>query len=134
MNEFTWQARYQVGNEKIDQQHQQLFDLANKLVQSKTQLDLAENVMCLYKHVREHFQQEELVMKAHHYSDYQDHVNDHNLMLDKLVEASDKVNKSEWQQQEVVKFMHEWISHILEKDMAISEYLQADSSRQKPQS
>jgi hemerythrin len=130
MSDFIWKDHYLIGNQKVDQQHQQLFDLANKLVQSKTQDDLAENAMLLYRHVREHFQVEETVMKNYAYPDYQNHVDTHNLMLNKLVEVSDKINKHEWRQQDVLKFMQEWISHILEDDSAFSEYFQAHPDRQ----
>lgn len=128
MGNFIWQDRYLIGNQKVDQQHRQLFDLANQLVRSNNQNDLSENIMRLYRHVREHFQAEESFMKDHAYPDYGQHIATHNLMLDKLIEVSDKINKNEWQQQDVLTFMHEWITHILEEDSAIQDYVQ-DGSR-----
>ncbi len=130
MSKFIWQNHYRIGNQIVDQQHQEMFDLANHLVQSKTQADLAENAMRLYQHVREHFQYEEAFMKEHSYPDYETHVGAHNLMLDKLVDVSDKIHKHDWQQQDVLKFMHEWISHILEEDAAFNIYFQTHSARQ----
>ncbi|CAG1020506.1 hemerythrin family protein [Methylomonas sp. LL1] len=130
MNEFSWQDQYRIGDEKIDRQHRQLFDLANQLANSQTQQDMTENFMLLYKHVREHFQEEERFMKDLHYPEYQNHVNEHNLMLDKLVDVSAKINQPQWQQLNVAKFMSQWLTHIAEKDRAISEYVLADSLRQ----
>jgi len=129
MKEFIWDNYYQIGNQKVDQQHQELFNLANGLVQSKTQEDLAENAMRLYRHVREHFQSEEAFMKSHGYLDYQKHIDTHSFMLDKLVLVSDKINKHEWQQQDVWEFMREWITHILEDDAAIKDYFLAEASK-----
>lgn len=124
MGEFIWQNQYLIGNQTVDQQHRQLFELANQLAHAKDHQALSENAMRLYRHVREHFQAEENYMKDHAYPDYQQHVATHDLMLNKLVEVSDKINKNEWQQQDVLKFMHEWIAHILEEDSAIQDYFQ----------
>lgn len=127
MSEFVWQDDYLLGNKLVDQQHKQLFDLANQLVKSSRKEDLIDNAMRLYKHVREHFQAEESFMKDHGYPDYQQHVLTHNLMLDKLVHVSDKIRTDEWQQQEVRLFMREWIGHILDEDSAINSYFQSKS-------
>lgn len=127
MGDFIWQDRLLIGNQKVDQQHRQLFDLANQLAGSKTHHDLSENIMRLYRHVREHFQAEESVMKDHAYPNYGQHVATHNLMLDKLIEVSDKINKNEWRRQDMLPFMHEWIAHILEEDSAIQDFVQDDS-------
>ena len=125
MNEFIWQNSYQLGHQKVDEQHQQLFDLANQLVESTNQHALAENAMRLYRHVREHFKAEEAFMKERDYPNYESHVATHNLMLNKLVDVSDKINRHEWQQQDVLKFMKEWITHILHEDSTINEYFHA---------
>lgn len=122
MSEFVWHDHYLIGNQKVDLQHQQLFNLANNLVQSKNQNDLAENAMLMYRHVREHFQAEEAFMKDCGYPHYQQHSATHNVMLDKLVDVSDKINRHEWKQHDVLKFMQEWIAHILEEDSAINAY------------
>lgn len=122
MNEFVWENQYLLGNEKVDQQHKELFRLANQLVASKDAQALAENIMLLYRHVREHFQAEEAFMKQHGYPDYQDHVKTHNLMLEKLVEFSHGISQQKLQELDVPGFMHDWISHIAEEDAAINAY------------
>lgn len=122
MSEFVWQDQYLIGNPTVDQQHQQLFNLANKLVESKNRDDLLKNAMYLYRHIREHFQAEEAFMKKLGYPDYQQHVEIHNLMLDRMTAISAKINRDEWQPQDVKIFMKEWIAHITEEDKAIGAY------------
>ncbi|OAI03516.1 hypothetical protein A1353_14470 [Methylomonas methanica] len=122
MNEFVWENQYLLGNETVDQQHRELFRLANQLVASKDTQALAENIMLLYQHVREHFHAEEAFMKQHGYPEYQDHVKTHNLMLEKLVEFSHGISQQKLQELDVPGFMHDWISHIAEEDAAINAY------------
>ncbi|WP_446812065.1 bacteriohemerythrin [Methylomonas sp. 2BW1-5-20] len=126
MSEFVWQSYYRLGNEKVDQQHRQLFELANELVASKNQDTLIKNMMRLYQHVREHFQAEEAFMKLHAYPDFETHINTHNLMLEKLVDVSEKIQQQQWQLQDVLLFMREWITHIVEEDAVIIDYFQTN--------
>ncbi|WP_020481509.1 bacteriohemerythrin [Methylomonas sp. MK1] len=122
MNKFVWENQYLLGNEVVDQQHRELFDLANQLVNSKDTQALAENIMLLYQHVREHFQAEEAFMKQHGYPEYQHHVQTHNLMLEKLIAFSQKINRQKCQELDVSGFMRDWLNHILEEDAAINAY------------
>lgn len=128
MSEFVWQDQYLIGNPAIDQQHRYLFDLANKLVDSQNQSEQTENAMLLYKHVREHFRAEEEFMKSRHYPAYQKHAETHDMMLNKLIEASKKIHNNDWNRQQVLVFMHDWITHILDEDSAISDHFHSNPS------
>ncbi len=122
MSEFVWQDQYLIGNPTIDQQHRYLFELANKLVDSQNQTEQTENAMLLYKHVREHFRAEEEFMKSHQYPAYQKHAATHDMMLGKLVTISKKIHHNDWSRQQVLVFMRDWITHILDEDSAIRDY------------
>jgi hemerythrin len=95
-------------------------------VRSQNQDALKENAMRLYRHVHEHFKSEETFMKNEGFPDLQKHIENHNLMLDNLVELSDKINKNEWRQQDVIKFIRSWIIHILDEDADIKDFLISD--------
>ncbi|MDX8127542.1 hypothetical protein U737_09500 [Methylomonas sp. LW13] len=123
MNEFVWENQYLLGNEAVDQQHREIFDLANQLVSSKDTQALAENIMLLYQHVREHFQAEEAFMKQHDYPEYQHHVQTHNVMLEKLIAFSAGIHQQKRQEIDVSGFMRDWITHMAEEDAAINTYL-----------
>ncbi|MCQ8179904.1 hemerythrin family protein [Methylomonas sp. SURF-1] len=78
--------------------------------------------MRLYRHCREHFEAEESFMKNNAYPSAQAHTASHNLMLDKLVEASRKIQHGDWRQNDTLTFMREWIQHVQNEDRAIGEY------------
>lgn len=122
MNQFVWENYYLLGNEKVDQQHKELFRLANRLPVSKDTQALTKNVMLLYQHVREHFQAEEVFMKQNGYPEYQHHVQTHNLILERAVEFSNDINQQQLEALDVPDFMHDWLAHIVAEDVAINTY------------
>lgn len=124
MSEFVWLDTYKIGNDSVDQQHQYLFKLANQIVEAKDTESLREYAMLLYRHIREHFQAEEALMKQHGYPAYAEHVQAHNQMLDKLVEISDHIHQGKWQHEEVRQFMRGWVLvHILDVDSLLGNFL-----------
>jgi len=124
MSEFVWKSDYEIGHAMVDKQHQYLFDLANSIVEAKSKGEITKNVMLLYKYVREHFRDEERLMKDIEYPDYQTHKQIHNQLLDKLNEISEKVAQGSLVDDEIKHFMQEWLlKHILIKDGALGKYL-----------
>jgi len=122
MKQFEWSDNYLVAEEAVNVQHRQLFALANDLIQSETQAQLQENVMRLYRHCREHFEAEETFMKNNAYPLAQAHIASHNLMLDKLVEASQTIQRGDWHQNDTLNFMQDWIQHVQKEDREIGDY------------
>ena len=125
MKEFIWQDSYLFGEPRVDQQHRELFDLANRLVESSSKADLIENHMYLYRHVRNHFQEEERFMKKNSYPDFTEHLEFHNQMLDELNKVSESINLDAWTHQDILMFMREWIDHIVKQDFEIKRFFAA---------
>ena len=124
MSEFIWLDKYKIGNDTIDQQHEYLFDLANRIVDPKNAHTIAQNIMLLFRYVREHFKTEEDIMKQYHYSDYDLHVNQHEQLIEALTEISKGINSGETGLDDIAGFMHNWLlTHILEKDLQIGDFL-----------
>jgi hemerythrin len=124
MREFNWLESYKVGHSIVDQQHQNLFELANRLVDANKSETLTKYAMLLYRHVREHFQCEEELMKQVRYPGYLEHVQAHNELLNQLVIISDSIHNQNWKPENIKVFMRDWILvHILELDMLLGEYL-----------
>lgn len=124
MNEFIWHDDYQIGHPPVDQQHHHLFELANQIVAANDTDTLTEYTMLLYRHVREHFQCEESLMKQYGYPCYDEHVVAHNDMLDKLVTISGNLRNRNANNEEILVFMREWVLvHILKMDMILGDYL-----------
>lgn len=128
MSKFTWQEQYRIGNATVDEQHQHLFELANQLIDEADTDEITRLLMLFYQHARMHFQDEEAMMKQHHYPDYAVHVEAHNLMLDKLVDISRSIPSGKWTPADIQMFVDNWLKvHILEVDMMLGEFLKRHS-------
>ncbi|MCQ8104799.1 bacteriohemerythrin [Methylomonas sp. SURF-2] len=126
MSKFTWKDEYKTGHEIIDEQHRNLFQLANQLADVSDQDEITRLLMLFYQHVREHFQYEEQYMKQTGFSDYAAHVESHNKMLDRLIDISKKVQTKQWAISEIQSFVDSWVLvHILEEDMKFVRELKA---------
>ena len=124
MGVFTWNDNYRIGNEAVDSQHQRLFELANQLVEVKSDDEIKRLLMLFYQHVREHFEAEEALMKQAQYPGYQEHQREHNQMLDRLVEISEADQLKQWDSTDLKEFVNSWVLvHILGKDMSFGKYL-----------
>jgi len=121
---FIWKKCYEIGHSMVDQQHEYLFDLANNVVESKSKNELTKYIMLLYKYIREHFRDEEKLMKDVEYPDYQAHKLTHNMLLDRMNEISEKVAQDNLAEDEIKEFMEDWLlDHILLKDGALGDFL-----------
>lgn len=125
---FQWQQQYAIGDALIDQEHQHLFDLANQITGDLSRDELIHRIILLYRHTREHFSNEEKLMRKHAYPDYERHVADHDHMLATLVAQSDELNKGNVTDAQVMTFMENWTAHILCGDRQFRDYLQAEQS------
>lgn len=123
MNVFVWQDGYRLDHDLVDDQHEKLFELANRMANSASKDDMVHNTMLLFSHVREHFSAEEQVMRDHHFPGLQQHIENHDLMLIELVAVSEKIQNDEWQVEDLEDFMSQWVNHILDDDTAFKDYL-----------
>jgi len=121
---FIWKECYEIGHSMVDKQHEYLFDLANNVVESKSKNELTKYIMLLYKYIREHFRDEEKLMKDVEYPGYQAHKLTHNMLLDRMNEISEKVAQDNLAEDEIKEFMEDWLlDHILLKDAALGDFL-----------
>ncbi|TAN50497.1 MAG: bacteriohemerythrin [Methylococcaceae bacterium] len=126
MAKFVWKTKYHIGDQTIDEQHAYLFDLANSIVNSKDKPSLVNNMMKLYRYVREHFSHEEQLMKQLHYGEYNEHVAMHNTLIDQLSAVSDSIGQDCWQEEELKTFMNEWLlGHILKVDSQLGAFIRS---------
>ncbi|NOQ16244.1 MAG: hypothetical protein GQ581_04225 [Methyloprofundus sp.] len=123
MSHFVWQQQYELGDDVIDNQHKDLFNLAQVLIASHTKEELLKNIHLIYQHVKEHFVAEESLMKELNYHGLQEHNKEHNMMLQKLTSMDHKINDDNWNQSEVQDFVDEWGAHIIHSDMSFNDYM-----------
>ncbi|TAL44010.1 MAG: hypothetical protein EPN89_14755 [Methylovulum sp.] len=119
---FEWKDEYTLDDTLIDNEHRHLFALANEIADSSANDELITHIMRLYKHIREHFRNEEELMRNQAYPGYGQHVDDHNQMLASLISKSDTIREGDWGKNQVIEFMKQWIAHITSGDRQFKDY------------
>ncbi|MGY6275603.1 enoyl-CoA hydratase-related protein [Methylomonas sp. MgM2] len=122
MIHFVWHDSYATGDEKMDQEHKDFFELAERLSVSTTKQTMLETLFDLHQHVKAHFGEEEALMQKMGFHNYISHAKEHNLMLEQLVLMTEKVEREEWHPQDTQKFIEKWTKHILNSDMAFNQH------------
>ncbi len=122
MVHFVWEDYYQMGDELVDNQHKDLFILADQLVSSVNREELIQNSRLIYQHVKEHFSAEEEHMEKLGFRSYKSHVREHTFMLEKLVEMDHRITHDDWKQTDIQEFMDKWGKHIIHADMAFNAF------------
>ena len=123
--DITWNDRYAIGHPVIDAEHQTLFRLAREFMDAPDQKTLQNVAMKLYRHTREHFANEEGLMRAIHYPDYRTHAEQHNRMISRLNEISSHIGKSENHRQALESWVNDWVvQHIAQDDVQLLAYLE----------
>lgn len=124
MMQFLWDDKYKMGIDVIDQQHQSIFEWANKVINITNNSELTTCFMALYKHVREHFRDEEALMLEYHYPDIQIHILEHNEILDTLVKLSPQINEGTWHKSDIEHCMAKWVmEHIPLQDRKLKNFV-----------
>lgn len=128
---MEWSEKYSVNEEKMDKQHQWLFELFNQIiVYLNKDLDpdespeddnrfLLELIGELEDYTRIHFSEEESLMKSLNFLNYDDHILEHRKFEQKVRELKkhqiDGVDKKVGT--DAFLFLRNWLSdHILIKD------------------
>lgn len=119
---FVWQDSYELGDAKVDSQHKDFFVIAEKLITAKSRDVLLDIMFNLYQHVKEHFVEEETIMKQVGFHHYAAHVKEHNVMLDKLMEMDKKIQDDNWQASDIQEFLDKWTKHIVNSDMLFNQH------------
>jgi hemerythrin-like metal-binding protein/PAS domain S-box-containing protein len=126
---MQWSEKFSVGVLELDQQHQQLFKLVNRLIaatgtliiHSETISDiLGEMILCS----QTHFATEEWLMEFYGYSGLEEQKEQHNDFRKKTTDFIKNAALGDEQIPEVLlKFLTHWLNqHILEDDMAFQQF------------
>ena len=120
---FGWQQQYTMGDELLDSQHKDLFDLAETILTAHTKKGILKHIQALYQLVEEHFSEEKAQMKKLNYHGFKAHNKEHKTMLKALTHVEHKINDAHWNQNEVKDFVAEWGKHIIDSDMSFNTYV-----------
>jgi hemerythrin len=124
MEMIEWKDEYNVGIHLIDTQHQTLIKLINRLTQEREQDGMVSYVIDdLNLYVKEHFKEEEELMRLAKYEGFSAHKEEHRV-FEKWLSAVCQVlnlggNSSHLLAESVNAFLRNWlVNHILESDMS----------------
>ena len=127
---IIWKSEYNIGNLKIDQEHQKLFAIARKTL-SVIKLNndeqeigkIKELITELFTYVGTHFSNEQKYMKEVKYPELENHIILHKNLLDMLTNLISKLNSMNLKEieQSLYSFIEEYfIRHIILEDKKIN--------------
>lgn len=115
---FEWEERYEIGNEMIDSQHKNLFDIANTVAHAEDQETMELQILRLIDYTKIHFDDEEKLMAQVHYPDMSAHHELHNKLIQQLHQFEQIDLDTPEKVEEFLFFVFGWlINHILYFDM-----------------
>jgi len=124
---FSWSDKYSVGVQSIDNQHKEILEILNRLLQALKE-GKANNVITgivpdLEKYAVIHFQKEEFFFQRFKYSGSGDHIYEHQQFKEKIKAIkADLISGKMGFSVDLMIFLKEWIEHhILVVDKAYAE-------------
>jgi hemerythrin len=98
MSLITWKDEFSVGVAAVDLEHRELIELINVLdadiQQYATQTTVMETLGEIYARIAAHFALEEKIMREAGYGGFATHKQDHELLLDELLDVIDSVDEA----------------------------------------
>jgi hemerythrin len=96
MSLITWKPEFSLGVAAVDLEHRELIELINDLDadmhEHATQTTVVEALGEIYARISAHFALEEKIMRDAGYDGYAAHKQDHELLLDELLDVIDSVD------------------------------------------
>jgi hemerythrin len=129
MSLFQWDDSYSVGYAEIDNQHKRWFQLAHELhsavVTGKGKEVLRQTLASLVTYTKGHLAMEERLMLTHGYPDYQEHKDQHESVLRKLLALQQDFETGRATvAMDFLKFLKAWLAqHINVLDHRVGAYL-----------
>ncbi|AFZ44458.1 hemerythrin-like metal-binding protein [Halothece sp. PCC 7418] len=124
-----WRSEYETGFDTVDQQHQHLFDIINRLHEAMSSGHgrevIEETLEEMINYTIEHFSTEEKLMIKAHYPLYKEHKQIHDQLTQEVQEIAEKVAQREHLiTVEVSHFLTQWlIHHIKGEDLKMIRFL-----------
>ncbi len=135
--QLTWHHNFSSGNTIIDEQHKELFSLANSLISSgmKLQSDDAQNhaIMAFVSYIRKHFEDEEYILRNTDYPqvDQIAHAEMHKGLMDRIEGLCSKENilPEDIMKIGMILIQEVVYEHMIKEDSKYFEYTKAGRSR-----
>ena len=127
MQKIEWKPEFSVGVQRLDEQHQKIIQVINKLIDNPDVFDAAETIdevlLELTNYVSAHFLLEEQMLEKNGYPDLLEHSKKHTAYGEKVTAYCLDAIKKNNNPEELLAFLREWwIAHILHEDMHYKEF------------
>lgn len=91
---LSWHESYDCGDPTIDQEHRELFELANALIdaafkRNSNPQEFDASLKTLIAHVGQHFADEEAILAQHHYAGLELHAQAHKRLVERALQLRD---------------------------------------------
>lgn len=132
VEDFQWSEKFEIGVDKMDEEHQILIQKINRLVSALngTKVEaIKNNLYDLRDYTLQHFEDEERYMESVGYPDLEAHKKIHKNMVSKFLEYQDQFHSNSLDKKKFIAFLKNWlISHILGVDKQYAEHSHKVSS------
>ncbi len=134
MESIQWREKYNIGDKKIDSDHQKIVSLLQNLqLSNDTCLDPDETNRIfsdLQEYAADHFSYEESVLEKIDFPFIASHKKDHAFFI-KTLQSWQNDEAIDCKSQKISMFLTEWLfEHILHYDMKIKDYLKNGTEAQ----
>jgi len=135
---FEWSTDYAVGIRQVDEEHQQLFVLAERLhramLEGNGKAILVNFLARLVDYTCYHFAHEEQLMERIEYPGYGQHQQEHRELRSRAREMQDRAASGEVTMTiDVAQFLMEWVKHhIIASDRRIDNYMTTRDTKPDP--
>jgi len=124
---FKWDDKYSVGIQSIDNQHKEIFEALNRLLEAMKMgqgSDVTDQIILeLERYAVNHFQKEEFFFQRFNFQGSTEHITEHQNFIKKVAFLKSELKSGKLTLSfELLNFLKEWIDHhILVVDKQYSE-------------
>jgi len=124
-----WQDKFKIGIEEVDYEHRALIELINEYFNAAANKDSNMAVMYflgeIHSRISAHFALEEKHMRELKYDQYEDHKQDHERLLDDILDIMDEYHDTaNLNEKEFGQRLNEWFTqHFRTKDARLHKFL-----------
>lgn len=128
MIDIKWDKRFELGNKRIDFEHQVFVDLIKAISLASDENSSREKISRLLielkKYAEFHFYSEENIMIDVNYPDYETHKSEHRILISTLTDKINLYRIEEIDVDSIIEFIFQWFAlHTTQKDLLITKHI-----------
>lgn len=127
---IEWSDLLSVGHDTIDADHRHLIGLLNEFEASRDVAQAEATLRKLFVYAKTHFEREEAVQLACDYPHYEEHRQEHRILverLNKIIRTHFKPKNRDKPEiiEQVHRLLHQWVvRHVIDSDLKMKPYVE----------